>query len=51
MWGTKYRNIKYFGVAITSSFGAYLGIKSFIPAKEIKAEGGSLNNRYDEVTL
>ena len=51
MWGTKYRNIKYLGFAITSSFGAYVGIKGFIPLKEIKAEGGSPINREDEVIL
>ena len=48
MWHSKYKAVKYLGVAVTSSFGAYVGVRHFISARDLKAEIRA-DNAKDEV--
>ena len=48
MWHSKYKTVKYLGVAFTSSFGAYVGVRHFLSARDLKAEIRA-DNAKDEV--
>ena len=48
MWHSKYKAAKFLGVAVTSSFGAYVGVRHFISARDLKAEIRA-DNAKDEV--
>ena len=38
MWHSKYKAVKYLGVAFTSSFGAYVGVRHFLSVRDLTAE-------------
>ena len=48
MWHSKYKAVKYLGVAFTSSFGAYVGVRHFLSVRDLKAEIRA-DNAKDEV--
>ena len=48
MWHSKYKAVKYLGVAVTSSFGAYVGVRHFLSVRDLKAEIRA-DNANDEV--
>ena len=48
MWHSKYKAVKYLGVAVTSSFGAYVGVRHFLSVRDLKAEIRA-DNAKDEV--
>ena len=48
MWHSKYKAVKFLGVAVTSSFGAYVGVRHFISVRDLKAEIRA-DNAKDEV--
>ena len=48
MWHSKYKAVKYLGVAVTSSFGAYVGVRHFLSVRDLKAETRA-DNAKDEV--
>ena len=38
MWYSKYKTVKYLGAAVSSSYGAYVGVRHFLSVRDLKAE-------------
>ena len=48
MWHSKYKAVKYLGAAVSSSFGAFIGVRHFLSVRDLKAEIRA-DNAEDEV--